>query len=816
MAVLNSTFKKWALGALALALVGAITAIGTQQGSLLKGYFGTYYIEIQVNTEYGSPITGLTSTSFSAGSSTISSVTESGTTSGLYDLAFSSNASYTVTVEPSGYVSKTVTATASAGPTLNSTLALHYGHHIIVVDSTGATAITGATVTMGTGIPTACIESGSNAGFYGCPYSPSSTAGDYTVSKTGYLSASGTFTSARSSNSSAELNTTVALTVGTDASTSSSNILVRNASGSYMTGLTTPNFSNSCGLVITAVSESSTKTGYYTLNFDQDNASCTVSATVSGYVTASTGTFAVDGPSTIKDGTIILTYGNTLTVKDSSTGAAISGATITTTPSYTCTETTTSGTYGCVVPLSTTISYSVSKSGYGTATGSFTGTRSSDSSAALTSSVNLSATSYGVTLTESSDSTTVTEAGSTDNYTIALNAAPTSDVTVTITPDTQVTVSPGTLTFTSSNWNTAQTVTVGAVNDTTVEGTHSGVLTHTAASSDTHYNGISISSVTASITDNDTNGVTITESSGSTSVTEGSTTDTYTVVLNTAPTSTVTITLTPDSQVTVSASILTFTTSNWNTAQTVTVTAVSDSTTETTQSGTIKHSSSSSDTNYNAISIASVVATVSDAGTTTSSSCSGMPFTDVKSTDWFCEYIYQLYEKNVVKGTDSTHFSPNNQVTRAEAIKMIDVLLLENPSPSGSSVFLDVSSANWYYDYVIAAANNDVARKTDNGGYFYGDLPCTRGWLAVYVARALDLTSYSYSVDYSDVKYSDFDAYAISILSDKTFDDPYDDSSDKVHVIEGYSDGTFGPNNNIARSEAATMIYRAYAAYMAN
>lgn len=813
MAVLNNTFKKWALGALTLILIGTITAIGTQQGSLLKGYFGDYYIEIQVNTGYGSPITGLDSTSFSAGSSTISSVTESGTTSGLYDLVFSSNASYTVTVEPSGYVSKTVTATASAGPTLNSTLSLYYGHYITVKDSSG-TAISSATVTMGSFMPTTCIEGGTT-GIYGCPYAPSSTAGDYSVGKTGYLTSTGTFLRSRSSNASSMMNTTVTLTVGTDPSDSSSNILVKNASGADMTGLTSTNFTNSCGLVITEVSESSTTPGYYTLNFDQDNASCTVSAAVSGYVTGSTRTFAVDGPSTVKDGTIVLHYGNTITVKDSSTSAAITGATITTTPSYTCSETSTAGTYGCVVPLSTTISYSVSKSGYGTATGSFTGTRSSDSSAALTSSVNLSATSYGVTLTESSDSTTVTEAGSTDNYTIALNAAPTSDVTVTVTPDTQVTVSPGTLTFTSSNWNAAQTVTVSAVNDTTVEGTHSGVLTHTAASSDTHYNGISISSVTASITDNDSNGVTITESSGSTSVTEGSTTDTYTVVLNTTPTSTVTITLTPDSQVTVSASILSFTTSNWNTAQTVTVTAVSDSTTETTQSGTIKHSSSSSDTNYNAISIASVVATVSDAGTT-SSSCSGMPFTDVKSTDWFCEYIYQLYHKNVVKGTDSTHFSPNSQVTRAEAIKMIDVLLLENPSPSGSSVFLDVSSANWYYDYAISAANNDVARKTDNGAYFYGDLPCTRGWLAVYVARALDLTSYSYSVDYSDVNYTDFDAYAISILSDKTFDDPYDDSSDKVHVIEGYSDGTFGPNNNIARSEAATMIYRAYAAYMAN
>ncbi len=814
MSVSNNTFKKWALGALALVFVGTLTALGTQNSSLLKGaYTPSYYLEVQVNTEDSTPITGLDATSFSAGSSTILSVTESGTTPGRYDLAFSYNTtSYTVTIQPSGYVSTTATGVTTALPILNATVSLNYGHHIIVGDSS-RTAITGATVTMGSSIPTACIESSSYAGMYGCPYAISSTAADYNLAKDGYLSVTGTFYAARSSNSSAELNTTVIMTVGTDPSDSAANVSVRNASAAYVTGLTTTNFSNSCGLVITGATESSTRPGYYSLSFDQDNASCTVSAAVSGYVTGNTSTFAIDGPSGIKNGTVVLPYGHTITVKDSATSAAITGATITTTPSYTCAETTTSGTYGCIVPLSATIDYSVSKSAYTTGTGSFTTTRSSDSSAALTSSVNLAAIGYSVSITESESSTAVTEGSTADSYTLVLTSAPTADVTITATPNSQVTVSPSTLTFTSSNWATPQTITVSAVNDSVTEGTHYGSIAHTASSADTNYNASTIGSVTPTITDYTPGyNVTLTQTDGGTTVTEGWATDTYTAVLTSAPTYDVTLTLTADSQVTVSPSTLTFTSSNWATAQTLTVSAVVDSSTEGTHSGTIAHTVSSSDTNYNAITVSSLTVTVSEIST--GDDCNGMPFTDVSADDWFCPYVYQLHDKGIVEGKSATLFSPNDQVTRAEAMKMITLLLLDNPTPSGVTPFLDVSSLNWYEDILIAAEEAGVARTEDDGGYFYGDLPCTRGWLAIYIGRALELESWDYEDYYSDVNHSDPWAYVLAILTEKTFDDPYDDSSSEIQVIEGYSDGTYGPNNNIARSEAAAAIYRAWQAYL--
>lgn len=149
----------------------------------------------------------------------------------------------------------------------------------------------------------------------------------------------------------------------------------------------------------------------------------------------------------------------------------------------------------------------------------------------------------------SGGTTNLTEAGATDTYNVHLTRQPASDVAITIAPGAQTSISsPGsTLTFTNSNWNLPQTVTLAAVNDTTIEGNHSATVTHTAASADPLYNGIGAPSITASITDNDGPQLVIAHSGGSTTVTEGNSTDTFTIQLNQAPTGAgdVTVTLVP-------------------------------------------------------------------------------------------------------------------------------------------------------------------------------------------------------------------------------------------------------------------------------
>jgi hypothetical protein len=76
----------------------------------------------------------------------------------------------------------------------------------------------------------------------------------------------------------------------------------------------------------------------------------------------------------------------------------------------------------------------------------------------------------GFTLNTTTLSTT--EAGGTDTFTVVLDAQPTADVVFTVTSNdtSEGTPNVSTLTFTSTNWDTPQTITVTGADDTLIDG----------------------------------------------------------------------------------------------------------------------------------------------------------------------------------------------------------------------------------------------------------------------------------------------------------------------------------------------------------
>ncbi len=208
----------------------------------------------------------------------------------------------------------------------------------------------------------------------------------------------------------------------------------------------------------------------------------------------------------------------------------------------------------------------------------------------------------------------ITESGTTATYTIQLVSQPTTTVTITpSTGDGESSVSPTSLNFTSSDWNVAQTITVTAVDDGDIEGTHTATITHAATQStgSGQYNGVSVSSSNFTVTDNDVAGVTTTVTS--LSLAEGGSNGTYTVVLSAAPTQTVYINLTTSSaEASISPTSLTFSSTTWNVAQTVTVSPVDDNYIDGSQTTTITHTVSTTDTNFGALPTIGVTTTVTD------------------------------------------------------------------------------------------------------------------------------------------------------------------------------------------------------------
>ena len=230
----------------------------------------------------------------------------------------------------------------------------------------------------------------------------------------------------------------------------------------------------------------------------------------------------------------------------------------------------------------------------------------------------------------SATSLTVTEAagsGRTATFTVRLGSKPTADVVIGVSGDdgSEGSVSPTQLTFTQSNWNQTQQVTVTAVDDDVDDGNVDWDVTLASpTSTDTDYSGLSSRTVDVSTTDDDTKGVTVSAATSGVTVTEASgagRSTTYTVVLDSEPTGNVTVTPSSGStnvaEVTTSRAddTLVFTANNWDTAQDVTVTGVDNAVDESSDlTTTISHAvTGAAGSDYaSGVTAASVTVTLTD------------------------------------------------------------------------------------------------------------------------------------------------------------------------------------------------------------
>ena len=221
----------------------------------------------------------------------------------------------------------------------------------------------------------------------------------------------------------------------------------------------------------------------------------------------------------------------------------------------------------------------------------------------------------------STSSLTIAEGGN-DTYTVKLNSQPASDVTVTIvdpTDNTEVTADPASLTFTSANWGTAQTVTVMSSTDSDIAD-DTATVTHTVSSSDTDYNGAAVSDVSVTVSDTGQPGVTL--STYHLFVDEGGSAS-LTVKLNTEPSAETVIRFdlgysdkssnSPDGAFFHTSESARFSTVNWNVAQTITMTPrEDDDITDTTYTVLVEVQDNANDSDYEGLVLPDLTVTVVD------------------------------------------------------------------------------------------------------------------------------------------------------------------------------------------------------------
>ena len=148
----------------------------------------------------------------------------------------------------------------------------------------------------------------------------------------------------------------------------------------------------------------------------------------------------------------------------------------------------------------------------------------------------------------------------------------------------------------------------------------------------------------------------------------------------------------------------------------------------------------------------------------------------------------------IVGYPDST-VRPQNGITRAEVATIFFRLLTDetrNANSTKSNSYSDVAAGAWYNHAVSTLSAMGIV-KGDSHGKFNPNAPITRAEFAAIAARFDDKANTT-AVDFSDIA-SHWAKNEISAAANNGW-------------INGYTDGTFRPNNKITRAEAMMLVNR--------
>ncbi len=110
------------------------------------------------------------------------------------------------------------------------------------------------------------------------------------------------------------------------------------------------------------------------------------------------------------------------------------------------------------------------------------------------------------------------------------------------------------------------------------------------------------------------------------------------------------------------------------------------------------------------------------------------PFKDNKSGKYYYNAVLWAYynDPQITNGTSTTTFSPNKTCTRAQIITFL-WNALGRPSPTISNPYSDLTSSKYYYKAALWAYQNRIEK--GSGGKFSADTKCTRAAIVAYLYR---------------------------------------------------------------------------------
>ena len=177
--------------------------------------------------------------------------------------------------------------------------------------------------------------------------------------------------------------------------------------------------------------------------------------------------------------------------------------------------------------------------------------------------------------------------------------------------------------------------------------------------------------------------------------------------------------------------------------------------------------------------------------------CPGHHLTDVSKDAWYHAAVDYAVEHGIMEGMSDTTFSPNTEVTRAQAVQIL-YNLEGQPTVDGDNEFTDVSG--WYEAAVTWAAQTGVATGYGDGTFQPGD-NITRQEFAQML--------------YNYAKYKGYDLSAEGDLSQFPDSGSVADWAEAAmrwangnELINGHDDGTIDAAGTAIRAQAASILMK--------
>ena len=169
-------------------------------------------------------------------------------------------------------------------------------------------------------------------------------------------------------------------------------------------------------------------------------------------------------------------------------------------------------------------------------------------------------------------------------------------------------------------------------------------------------------------------------------------------------------------------------------------------------------------------------------------------FVDVATGSYYEDAVDWAVENGITQGTDDTHFVPDGICTRAQAVAFL-WRAAGSPKPETCTMpFADVPAGSYYYDAVLWAVENGIAKGTSDTT-FSPNMTCSRAQIVTFLWRSEKSPAAGTANPFADVKSTAY--YADAVLW-----------AVKENIAKGTTNTTFSPDADCTRAQIVTFLWR--------